>query len=190
MIGIYTIGLFLPSINSKNALIGATTGLIVVFWVSFKAQFDIASGALTFDTKPTSIDGCTYTFNMSTVTNSSISSSSFNTFSQQINDNVEEESSSKPLHHLSYMYYTLFGAAITLIVSLLSSLVLGWQDPKSVSPVLLAPFMRKYYTKESTLGNLPLTPSDVSCTTTTTYNFDKEKLTTVEKDENEEKMKA
>lgn len=176
MLGIFTIGLFMPWLDSRNTLIGAVTGLTVSIWITLRAQFDLAAGLLKFPTMPVSVEGCTYTFN--------------STLQSAASSFVEPDDAdpSRPFHHISYLYYTVIGAGLTIAVASISGFILGMQDPKNVNPVLLTPLVRKYFagTEQSKLANLPLTPSDVSCTT---YNFEKEKLASVNKDENEEKMK-
>ena len=118
----------------QAALIGAFSGLFIMTYLSLKSQTEIATGALHIATKPLSTEGCTYDFVHSTV-NTTI-----------VPEIVEQ---SKSLHHISYLYYTGFGAAITCIVGFIFTLILGKRDPRTVDPSLLAPFIRKYYKKES-----------------------------------------
>lgn len=94
---------------------------------------EIATGVLKTPTKPMSIEGCTYDF-VHFITNSTI---------------VETVEHSKSLHHISYLYYTGFGAMITCVFGFIFTLILGKRDPSTVDPMLLAPFMRKYYASES-----------------------------------------
>jgi len=43
------------------------------------------------------------------------------------------------------MWYTTFGASITIIVALLGTLVFGKNNPNKVDPVLLTPCIRKFF---------------------------------------------
>lgn len=181
LLGLYAMGLFIPWVNAKSALIGAYSGLTAMLYIVVKAQADLNSGALTFPTKPTSTDGCTYSFNISSVINST-------TPTEDLYPTSSNNEFSKPIHHISYLYYTLTGVLITIIVSLCGTLVIGRQDPKTVPSQLLAPMIRKLINVDSKadIANLPLSPSGVSCTT---YNFEQEKLTEINKN-NENDVKV
>lgn len=165
----------MPWVGTKSALIGAYTGLITMFYVVIKAQADLSSGLLTFPTMPTSIDGCTYSFNTSSVISNTTST-------DQLSSLSDGDKFSKPIHHMSYLYYTTSGVTITIVVSLCATLIFGRQDPKSVPAQLLAPFIRKLIKTDSKadIATLPLSPSGVSCTT---YNFEQEKLAEINKND-------
>lgn len=86
LLGIFTIGIFLPWINStvikyftnsieqisikngkffmQNTLIGGICGVIAMSWVSLNAQWAIASGAVRFEHKEMSISNCSYDFDL------------------------------------------------------------------------------------------------------------------------------
>lgn len=105
-----------------------------MFYITFRAQTEYASGAVLIATKPLTVEGCTYNFE-TTVSNITIT--------QEIMQH------GKSLHNLSYLYYTGFGALITCVVAVLSSFLFGFRDPKTVDHSLLAPFMRKYFDNKS-----------------------------------------
>lgn len=46
------------------------------------------------------------------------------------------------------MWYTFFGAATTVIISLLVSKIVGDQNSNTVDLKLIAPIIRKYYAKK------------------------------------------
>lgn len=121
----------LPFVKSKHVLIGACTGLLTLVWVVIRAQADIATGVLTFETKETSVEGCAYNFSVSDVT-------ALGNISVHTNE-------SKPLHHISYLYYTPLGTLITIGVAVLSTFVVKSDDAERVDPQLLASFVRKWY---------------------------------------------
>ncbi|KAH8381946.1 hypothetical protein KR009_001131 [Drosophila setifemur] len=132
LFGIFTLGLFLPWINGNSALLGGITGVIAMSWVSLNAQWAIASGALKYSTKPLNVMQCDYSFELTTLANSTahLSASAEDIF---------------PLYRMSYMWYTTFGASITIIVALLGTLVFGKNNPNKVDPVLLTPCIRKFF---------------------------------------------
>lgn len=129
LLGVYTVGFFLPWIGKRATLTGALVAWISMMIIVFKAQAEIALGHVKFETKPTSVEGCTYNFTneISATTEASL-----------INE------SGKSIYHVSYLYYTLLGSGIVVISSFIFSFIFGFQDSRQVDPRLLAPFMRKY----------------------------------------------
>lgn len=47
------------------------------------------------------------------------------------------------LYRLSYLWYTLAGCLVSMLVGLLVSFVTKPEDPRDIDPALLAPFIRK-----------------------------------------------
>ncbi|XP_053696505.1 sodium-coupled monocarboxylate transporter 1-like [Sabethes cyaneus] len=127
LLGIFLTGMLLPWIKPKSALIGAATGLLAMGYIVIRAQIAIASKEIIYPVKPVSTEGCIYDFDNSTV--------------------QEENSASveKSIHHVSFLYYTLIGAVITSVTALLSITCIGQQDISKLNPLLIAPFLRKYF---------------------------------------------
>jgi insulin-like growth factor 2 mRNA-binding protein 1 len=50
------------SIVFQGALIGGVAGLCFMSWVCLGTQAAIAAGEIRFETKPVSVEGCTYDF--------------------------------------------------------------------------------------------------------------------------------
>lgn len=71
LLGIFTMGILVPWINSRSALTGGISGVIFMSWISLNAQWAIAKGAFPIDNKPLAVDQCTYSFDQS-VMNSTI----------------------------------------------------------------------------------------------------------------------
>lgn len=53
------------------------------------------------------------------------------------------EAESFQIYHISYLWYTLVGSSICIIVSLIASFIIGANKPSELNPNLLAPFVRK-----------------------------------------------
>uniref|UniRef100_A0A1B6L137 Sodium-coupled monocarboxylate transporter 1 n=1 Tax=Graphocephala atropunctata TaxID=36148 RepID=A0A1B6L137_9HEMI len=92
-IGIFTMGMFIPWINSTGALIGGFSSLALMSWLVVGAQYAIAHGNLKFEPKSVSSSGCDYSFNVTTKA-----------------EIINETQDIWPLLRLSYMWYTLVGA--------------------------------------------------------------------------------
>lgn len=99
-------------------------------YIAMRAQAAQASGELVHETKPTSIVGCGYSFD---ARNSSFSI---------VNDDTDK---SFQLHHISYFYFSILASATTVIVAFIATLIERDNDPTTVDPKLLAPFMRKFF---------------------------------------------
>ena len=137
LLGIFTMGVMVPWVHGLGAIIGGTVGLGVMAWICAKAQAAIATGELSFVTKPLNTLGCSYSFFAA----EPLSMLAVNSTQAALNkEPVEPEFA---IYHLSYMWYTLFGALLTITVSLISSFIIGPNDPRKLDPKLLAPFVRR-----------------------------------------------
>lgn len=52
--------------------------------------------------------------------------------------------SSFRIHHMSYLFYTIFGGATAIVVGSLTSLVCKEKFEKVLNPMLFSPFVRKF----------------------------------------------
>lgn len=52
------------------------------------------------------------------------------------------------LYRISYMWYTFFGALVTIVIAHLGILIYGCSDPKTTDATLLAPFLRSRYQRK------------------------------------------
>ncbi|XP_058817417.1 sodium-coupled monocarboxylate transporter 1-like [Topomyia yanbarensis] len=127
LLGVFLTGMLLPWVNAKSALAGTIMGLLVMIYIVVRAQISIASKEIVHSTKPVSVEGCTYKF-----------------------DNVTKTMDypvifEKSIHHVSFLYYALIGSVVTSIAGLLSTLFLGRQEIEDLDPLLVAPFLRKFF---------------------------------------------
>ncbi|XP_017483893.1 PREDICTED: sodium-coupled monocarboxylate transporter 1 [Rhagoletis zephyria] len=134
LFGIFTIGIFMPWIGGNSALTGGVVGVIAMSWISLKAQWAIASGAIKYQTKQITVDQCDYHFDRTTLAQSSYNLTDSNAAAEEI----------FPLYRISYMWFTCLGALITIFIAILYSSIAGANDPKKVDTALLTPCIRKY----------------------------------------------
>ncbi|XP_049538488.1 sodium-coupled monocarboxylate transporter 1-like [Anopheles darlingi] len=152
LFGLFVMGILMPWVNGTGALYGGVTGLLVMLYTCFKAQYSIASGSRTFDTKPTSVMECPYEF-------------AYNATSPLGDDDDETtyEQMEKSIYHMSYMYFTLFGTSVTCltgtVISLLTKLRSSDHRQPPIDPMLLAPCIRRLQTRVQplTIHNVPTT---------------------------------
>lgn len=131
LLGIFTIGIFLPWINGTSALCGGIFGVFTMSWISLNAQWAIASGALEFASKETSTSNCSYSFNSTSSMAGDLMTHSANA------DDIFD------LYRMSYMWYTFFGTAVTITIATIITLIRGGNKPKDVDGSLLTPFVSK-----------------------------------------------
>ncbi|XP_058447773.1 sodium-coupled monocarboxylate transporter 1-like [Malaya genurostris] len=132
LLGVFLTGMLLPWVNAKSALFGTTTGLLFMLYIVVRAQISIASKEIINTTKPVSVEGCSYEFD-------------------EIVETVEHPTSfNKSLHHVSFLYYALIGATVTSVSSLVGASFLGRQNTEDLNPLLVAPFLRKFYFRKQT----------------------------------------
>ncbi|XP_034940823.1 sodium-coupled monocarboxylate transporter 1-like isoform X1 [Chelonus insularis] len=137
-LGIFSMGVLLPWANAKGALIGGLCGLGLMSWTTFSAQAAIATGNIKANEKPVSTEGCAYSFLQ--VENLHILLPPDTTFS-----NTEDSTLGEPwaIYRLSYLWYTVFGALVTISIGLIVSIIFP-ERHKKLDPMLVAPFIRRF----------------------------------------------
>lgn len=118
---------------------GSATALSFMTWLCFNAQRAIATGELKFATKVVSTTGCSYHF----MPDEPMSMLAINASTATSNPAEMAETAGFQIYHISYLWYTLVGSSICIIVSLIASYIIGPNKPSEVNPKLLAPFVRK-----------------------------------------------
>ncbi|XP_041452150.1 LOW QUALITY PROTEIN: sodium-coupled monocarboxylate transporter 1 [Drosophila obscura] len=134
LLGIFTAGVMLPWVNSKGALLGGFSSLLVMAWMCVSAQRDLVTGNLVYQRKPYSTMGCNYTF----------AGEPGNFASPAAGRCLQAPSGPFQLYRISYLYFTLFGALLTIVVALVTSLLLRETDLDAVDTRLLTPFVRRW----------------------------------------------
>ncbi|GLH07141.1 Putative sodium-dependent multivitamin transporter, partial [Gryllus bimaculatus] len=127
-LGLFSMGLFFPWINTLGVITGGTVGLLFIGWVIIGTQTAIAAGTISFDKMPISVDGCTYNYSLP-VTNE--------TLLQEYTDQTRSDVFG--LYRISYLWYTLVGCLVSVLVGLIVSFATGANDPQKVDPRLLSP---------------------------------------------------
>ncbi|KAF2893753.1 hypothetical protein ILUMI_12416 [Ignelater luminosus] len=137
-LALLSMGVLLPWITAKGALVGGVSGLVFMSWLCLKAQAAIVSGDLHFPEKTVNTEGCHYHF---TPKESKPIPFKIDT-SLNITD-ITHTDETFMLYRLSYLWYTLVGASFSMVVALIASFVDKPLDPRDVDSSLLAPFVRR-----------------------------------------------
>lgn len=174
LLGIFTMGVMVPWVEGKGAIIGGSTGLAIMAWICAKAQTAIASGELSFEQKPLSTAGCSYTF----MPYKAMSMLAINvTEPPTLPPNTEPEFA---IYHISYLWYTLLGALITITTALAASYIFGPNKPSELDPNLLAPFVRKLIGRSNFKSEKRLEPVGTEQTTTCGSTLDLKEIIKLE----------
>ncbi|XP_047431502.1 sodium-coupled monocarboxylate transporter 1 [Mugil cephalus] len=124
LLGLFTLGILCPSANSKGALTGLVSGLVVSLWVGIGAQIYPPSPEMT---RPLSLttEGCNFTATQG----SNWTSTTFPTQPGSTSTPQVHMDSSRPVladwYSLSYLYFSPIGTIIVIIVGLIVSMFTG-----------------------------------------------------------------
>ncbi|ENN71947.1 hypothetical protein YQE_11381, partial [Dendroctonus ponderosae] len=138
-LGIFTMGMLIPYINATGALYGGLSALLFMSWFCLRTQTLIASGDLSFPEKSVTTEGCHYSFTPKQSSTSNIF------FDPSVNaTDVLHTDEQFMIYRLSYLWYTLMGTLVAIIVGVTISFFSKPNDPRDVDPKLLAPFLRRW----------------------------------------------
>lgn len=140
LLALFTMGVLMPWINGLGAIVGGSISLVFMAWLCFRAQAAIATGELTFTPKPTFTNGCEYSF----IANSPLNMLAINqTAATIIDDPITTDDPDFAIYRISYMWYTLVGALITITIATIVSFLSGFNNPRKMDAKLFAPCIRK-----------------------------------------------
>ncbi|XP_046660284.1 sodium-coupled monocarboxylate transporter 1-like isoform X2 [Homalodisca vitripennis] len=151
ILSLFTLGIFFPFVNTKGALAGSLTSLVLSGWIVFNAQYYIMNGKLQFPGKFTSIGGC--------------SNSTLNHFSPRpelvfnytgVGSEVLADNTVPQVYQLSYNYYTVLGTLTGVAVAMVVSLLTQSPDITTMNPDLFTPFVHRFMPARD--GNLKSRP--------------------------------
>ncbi|KAH0550205.1 sodium-coupled monocarboxylate transporter 1-like [Cotesia glomerata] len=143
-LGIFSIGILLPWVNAKGALIGGLCGLGFMGWVTFSAQAAIASGNIISDEKSVTTEGCTYWFQQAENLLLAVPPDS-------VFETTDDGSSETwAIYRVSYLWYTVTGALVTMSIGLIVSIISS-ESVNKLDPKLVAPFLRKYLKTDNSI---------------------------------------
>uniref|UniRef100_A0A1B6F543 Sodium-coupled monocarboxylate transporter 1 n=1 Tax=Cuerna arida TaxID=1464854 RepID=A0A1B6F543_9HEMI len=121
MLGLFSLGMFFPWANSRGALVGSSVAMALVVWIGIGTQIAQTRGFQSAEARPTSLQSCNCSINY-TLPSTSLSS-----------DEVFV------LYQISYLWYSVIGLVVTLVIGLGTSLMYQPQDPCRLHPDLISP---------------------------------------------------
>lgn len=137
LLGLFTLGMIFPKANKQGALYGSIVALVTMTVLGLGAQFAIAGDMLKYPSLPFRTDGCEAGDFPSWNITSNSSSIIYNEFF---------DNSTVPwFFRIGFMYYSLIGTLIVLIIGYPISLLTG--GCSDLDARLLTPIVRRFYTK-------------------------------------------
>uniref|UniRef100_A0A224Z1J3 Sodium-coupled monocarboxylate transporter 1-like n=1 Tax=Rhipicephalus zambeziensis TaxID=60191 RepID=A0A224Z1J3_9ACAR len=129
LLGVFTLGIFFPCANSIGAGVGTITSLVACFWIGFGA-FAVKPAVRK---APVSVLGCIGDY--------------LNATGQDINNityprPVDVAAVNKDIlvvYRISYVWYSMIGCVLVVIVGLIVSLLTGYTRPSKVNPRTIHP---------------------------------------------------
>ncbi|KAL4717724.1 hypothetical protein ACJJTC_000873 [Scirpophaga incertulas] len=169
LLGLFSMGLFLPWVNATGALAGGVTSTLLVGWISLGTQAAMMRGDIIIVPKPISVIGCVG--NLTSLT----------TPTPSPRHTVEfDRSGTFFLYRLSYLYYTLVGMIVCIIIGTIVSFFTQPNDPAMVHRDLLTPVIHRWLPSQHPHCRRPrLTQQDIELSaremerlhSLTTYNY-------------------
>ncbi|KAJ4433288.1 hypothetical protein ANN_15547 [Periplaneta americana] len=126
ILGIFSFGMLYPRGNAKGALAGGICSMLTIGWIVFGTQTARLDGRIKDPELPTSVEGCGLNATVETP------------------ELVDTEDDVFILYKLSFMYYTMTGCFITMIVGAIVSQLTEPPTIQNSNPKLFSPFIRKY----------------------------------------------
>lgn len=145
MLGLFFLGMFFPWANSAGAFVGCLVSLAFLSWIGIGA---FVHKVRTATPSPVVTIGCN--FNSSIVSNiTSGLTTTLATTASYVNNSTAadltiiaadtDDIPAYPIYTLSYLYYTITGATVVVVVGLVVSFITGYRRPSTLDPRLICP---------------------------------------------------
>ncbi|KAK3921900.1 Sodium-coupled monocarboxylate transporter 1 [Frankliniella fusca] len=131
--GLFALGMFFPTVNSKGALVGAFSCLVFMIITVGGNSLAMYRGQLTYPHLPTRTDGC--------LPNATVSDY-FPTLPPDTPS--PKDADLFPLFKVSYLYFSVLGMAVTTVVALIVSACTGGNDLEKADPDLFSPAVARF----------------------------------------------
>ncbi|XP_046813768.1 sodium-coupled monocarboxylate transporter 2-like [Vespa crabro] len=145
-LGLFLLGMLFPCSNAEGALLGGFVSLIVMFFLAGGSEWYIANGQIHKILLPVSIEGCSYPLNETDITTRAPLT-------------LNEEPMG--IFKISFMYFTLIGSLIVVVVGVIGSYLFGNVDLTEIDPDHISPIMKRFLPrKEYTEVSLKSMPEE------------------------------
>lgn len=132
MLGLFSLGMLVPWATTKGAVAGGLVSMVTMIWIIVGAQWHMANRRLYYEPLPSTTEGC---LNVSGL---------FNRTTTQNSTQVESADEPFFMYRISFMYYTLLGALIVMVIGTAVSFAYGAPDLSDIDRDHFAPFITRY----------------------------------------------
>ncbi|KAL6443068.1 hypothetical protein ACFW04_002798 [Cataglyphis niger] len=134
MLGLFSLGMLVPWATTKGAVVGGLMSMVTMIWIIVGAQWHMVNRRLYYEPLPSTTDGC---LNMPGLLNRTV------TTTQNLVQVESVEDEPFFMYRISFMYYTLLGALIVIVIGTIVSFVCGAPDLSDVNRDHFAPFITR-----------------------------------------------
>lgn len=138
MLGLFSLGMLIPWATTKGAVVGGLMSMVTMIWIIVGAQWHMMTRRLYYEPLPSTTDGC---LNMPGLLNRTVTTTQNLTNLSLQDESVEDEPFF--MYRISFMYYTLLGALIVIVIGTIVSFVSGAPDLSDVNRDHFAPFITR-----------------------------------------------
>jgi len=134
MLGLFSLGMLVPWATTKGAVAGGLVSMMTMIWIIVGAQWHMANRRFRYETLPSTTEGCS---NLTGSLNQTIAAT---------RTPMQVESADEPffVYRISFMYYTLLGALIVLLIGTIVSFACGAPDLADVDRDHFPPFVTRF----------------------------------------------
>ena len=130
ILGLFVLGIFFPWAGKKGAIMGTSTSLLVMLYIIIGAKWHKLNNRIRFSNLPMSVDNCSYPLNEPKIENV--------TFAP-----LDVEDKPMILFQISFLYYTMLGTFITIVVAVITSFLVKESDTSKINPDHVSPIVRR-----------------------------------------------
>nr|XP_026696729.1 sodium-coupled monocarboxylate transporter 2-like [Ciona intestinalis] len=143
LLGVFTLGLFIPWTTWKGALTGQITATILITWLAIGGLLNPSSDGMS-QPLPRSTEECPVLTSLGTNTTSTSTTMSTTIIHNTTMDDVplyNDGSIANTLYALSYLYYGPLAVIITMLVGIPFSFITGANKAEDMNPELFVPII-------------------------------------------------
>lgn len=119
--------------NFQGAIVGGLVSGSLIAWISIGTQIKMAHGQITFPQKSVSVEGCNPNWVME-----------FLSFTLSADERAPSPEPPFILYRLSYMYYTVLGTIVAIVVGIIVSWLTGCNKNRIIHADLFSPVIQRF----------------------------------------------
>lgn len=133
MLGLFSLGILVPWATAKGAVAGGLVSMVMMIWIIIGAQWHMVKNQFSYQPLPTTTEGC-------------VNGSSMLNQTTTMQTPIQTESTEEPffIYRISFMYYTLVGALLVMVVGTIVSFICGAHDLRDIDQDYFPPFITRY----------------------------------------------